>query len=102
VGIEFVVANLVEPLVYGGSAGLSSVALIAAGETYSPARSPSPDTGRVLGIARERGCGRGDGARDLGSGCGRLVARCRRCHRLYAVKGKGTRQCNLTWRGVPE
>jgi len=30
VGIEFVVANLVEPLVYGGSTGLSSVALIAA------------------------------------------------------------------------
>ena len=29
-GIEFVVANLVEPLVYGGSTGLSSVALIAA------------------------------------------------------------------------
>ena len=30
VGIELVVANLVEPLVYGGSTGLSSVALIAA------------------------------------------------------------------------
>ena len=29
-GIELVVANLVEPLVYGGSTGLSSVALIAA------------------------------------------------------------------------
>jgi len=30
VGIELVVANLVEPLVYGGTTGLSSVALIAA------------------------------------------------------------------------
>ena len=30
VGIELVIANLVEPLVYGGSTGLSSVALIAA------------------------------------------------------------------------
>jgi predicted PurR-regulated permease PerM len=30
VGIELVVANIVEPLVYGGSTGLSSVALIAA------------------------------------------------------------------------
>ena len=29
-GIELVVANLVEPLVYGGTTGLSSVALIAA------------------------------------------------------------------------
>jgi hypothetical protein len=40
VGIEFVVVNLVEPLVYGGSTGLSSVALIAAGEGRIRRRAP--------------------------------------------------------------
>jgi hypothetical protein len=35
------------------------------GKTYSPARSSGAHIGRILGIIHDRGCGRGDGARDL-------------------------------------
>jgi hypothetical protein len=60
------------------------------GETYSPARPSGANIGRVLGIAQERGCGRGDGARDLRPGCGIFPARRRRYNRLCANDGEGT------------
>jgi predicted PurR-regulated permease PerM len=68
----------------------SSPARALPGETYSPARPSGANIGRVLGIAHERGCGRGDGARDLRPGCGIFPARRRHYNRLYANDGEGT------------